>query len=148
MEWMVIFFISWILFFLLVDWQSLKVNIWAGVFTMSMQLAVDGQAIHHGLYAVNNPVVALWGSSLLFTFGPVLVIGILISQFHPRKRLFILANVVILTTLFTLEELILLERDSVVRLNWHTHESIAINFVALAFLSWFCIVVLKKRVVN
>ena len=45
MEWVIVFIANWILFFLLVDWKKLKLNIWCGILAVAQQYAEDVQAI-------------------------------------------------------------------------------------------------------
>jgi hypothetical protein len=144
MDWIILFIISWAFFFLVVDWKRLKVNIWCGLLAVLLQTAVDSQAISHKLYNINNPVIDIWGSSLLFVLGPVFVIGTLLAQFHPSKKWLILANVAVVSGLFSLEELFLIVHKDLIYTNWHYNDSIVVNICAMTVLSWFSIVILNS----
>lgn len=144
MEWVILFCVSWTLFFLLVDWKTLKTNIWCGVVAMVLQMLVDTQAMGHKLYEIKGEFFDIYGSSALFVFGPIFVIGVLLSQFHPTKRSMIIVNVFVLTLLFSLQELCLLTRKSLIYTNWHYSDSIQVNIGAMVLLSWFCIIVIRK----
>lgn len=144
MEWIVIFIVSWLLFIFLVDLKQIKVNIWSGLLAAILQLSVDTQAMSHKLYKINEPVINVFGSSLFFMLGPVLVIALLLAQFHPEKRWMTVLNVFILSGLYSLQELFLISRESLVYTNWHIIDSITVNTVVMAVLSWFSIIILDK----
>jgi hypothetical protein len=86
MERIIRFIAIWIIFFFLVDWKELKINIWCGVFTIVLQMIIDTIFIKNGFYKIEEPIISIWGSSLFFMLGPVFVVAILLSQFQPHKR--------------------------------------------------------------
>lgn len=61
MQWIILLIINWIVFIALVDWKQLKKNIWAGLFAMVLQYAIDSAAILHGLYTIHNPIIEFKG---------------------------------------------------------------------------------------
>lgn len=144
MEWSVLFVINWVLFFLLVDWKTLKINIWAGFFTAFIQMFVDSQFISHKLYVIHNPVIDILGSSLFFQAGPVFVIGVMFAQYHPVKKWAVILNVPVVSTIFSIEEYLLVKSNALEYTNWHQIDSIGVNIAAIGLLSWFCIVILGK----
>jgi len=144
MEWIILFIVSWVLFILLADWKKLKVNIWCGAAAIFCQMAADSMAGHHKLYYIENPVLHILGSSVFFGLGPVFVIATLLAQFHPSRKPLVILNIIILTALYSLQELLLLARHVLVYTNWHFTESLFLNLVVLAALSWFSITVLGK----
>lgn len=144
MEWIIIFLINWIIFLILVDWRELKNNIWAGLLAIIMAIVVDLANTIHGRYVINKHMVDILGSSLFFLLGPVFVIGTLLAQYHPKKRMMAVANVFVLFFLYSAIELILVYRGAVEYLDWHFTDSLAINIGAITVLSWFSIVVLNK----
>lgn len=146
MDWIILFIISWALFIFLVDWKKLRLNIWSGILALVIQTSVDSHAISHKLYKINDPIVCLWGSTLFFTFGPVFVIGTLLAQFHPVRKWVRIANIIIVSGLLSLQELLLIIRQDIVYLNWHSIDSAVVNIGAITLLSWFTIVVLNKGV--
>ena len=145
MDWIILFVVNWILFLLLKGWKGIKANIWCGLLAVAMQLSIDTQAMEHGYYKVDNKVLGMWGSSFFFVLGPVLVIGILLAKYHPQKRLFSILHVIILGGLYSLQEMVLLFRKDLTYTNWNYTDSLVVNFAAIAILSWFSIVVLKKK---
>lgn len=148
MEWVMLFAASWVLFAVLADLSSLKVNIWCGLLAVFMQLYIDYQAIGHKLYSVEKPVVQMLGSSVFFTFGPVLVMGTLLAQYHPYKRWIAAVHVLAVSILYSMQELWLVGRNAVLYKDWSFGESIMINVAVIAVLSWFSIVFLGKRADN
>ncbi len=145
MEWIIIFIINWILFFVLIEWRLLKKTLWCGVFAMLLQLMVDTQAISHNLYEIRNKNIDLFGSSAFFVFGPVLVIGTLYSQYHPKKWWLRVIHVIIVSSLYSLEEYFINKSGQLVYINWHLFDSIVVNISAMIILSWFTAVVLDKE---
>jgi hypothetical protein len=145
MEWLILFIIGWLLFFTLVDFKSLRIHIWGGLLAAFIQLNVDAKALSEGLYKIEKPIMELWGSSIFFTFGIVLVVGILFSQFHPPKKTLAIAHVIVVSILYTLTELLLVQRGAVVYLSWHITNSIYINFGVIILLSWFSVNILHLK---
>lgn len=145
MEWVIFFVISWIVFLLLVDWKKLKINIWSGLLAIVFAAAVDfDNIVDHHRYAINNPIIEIKGSSLFFLLGPVFVMAILMTQYHPRKRLMTVLHVFIISGLYSSMEIILLYRGALQYIDWDFHDSLQINLTVIATLSWFSIVVLNK----
>lgn len=144
MEWLILAVVSWILLLMLVDWSTLKKNIWGGLIAVLLQILVDNTGISHGLYEIHKCRFCIFHSSSLFTFGPVLSVGILMAQYHPKKRIYKILCVLVLTTLYTLQEILLLARENVVYRNWHFADSVGVNLVAMIVLNWFVMVVLNK----
>lgn len=145
MDWIVLFIVSWILLLVRVDVKTLKYNFWGGIAAVLLQFAVDAQAITHKLYSIENSIYNIKGSSVFFVFGPVFVIGLLISQYCSFNRNINALNVVVLCALYSLEEWLLVTRKDLVYLNWHFLDSIVVNFVAMIVLSWFSLIVLRKK---
>jgi len=146
MEWVILFVASWALFAALVDMSKLKMNIWCGLLAVLAQLYIDFRAMEHKLYSVEKPVAQILGSSVFFTFGPVLVIGVLLAQYHPRKRRMAAVHVLAVSALYSAQELWLLGRNAVLYTEWSFGESVVINVAVIAVLSWFSMAVLGKRV--
>lgn len=144
MEWFILAVVSWILLLLLVDWSALKKNIWCGVAAVLLQRVVDGMGVSHGLYELRKFSLCFGYTDIFFDLGPVLVVGTLIAQYHPKTRIMRILNVIALTLLYTLQEMLLFSRGNVVYKNWHFADSVGVNFLAMIILSWFAIVVLNK----
>jgi hypothetical protein len=146
MEWVILFIISWIVFLFLVDWRNLKTNIWGGILSIVLQMSIDRNAVVFNLYKIENGVVNVLGSSLFFVLGPVFVIGILLVQVHPLKRLLTIANVIIASALYSTQELLLISRKVLIYTNWNMLSSIIVNIGAMIIISWFAVVIIKKGV--
>jgi hypothetical protein len=145
MEWIILFIVSWLLFFLMVDWNSLKKNMFCGLFSMLLQLCVDHYFIVLKLYVIKKPIIDLLGTSLFFVCGPIFVVGTLLAQYQPKKKYLRIINLIVLSALFSVQEILLLSRNMLVYLNWHHIESIEINVFAIGLISWFSIVVLEEK---
>ncbi|WP_432661816.1 hypothetical protein R9X47_14720 [Wukongibacter baidiensis] len=144
MEWIILFVANWIIFLLLVNWKELKTNMWAGLLASSMAIIVDFCNISHGRYTINRPVICILDSSLFFVLGPVFIIGTLLAQYHPKRRLLSVLNVIVIFIIYSSTELILVYRGAVEYLEWHFYDSLIINIGAILIISWFSIVVLNK----
>jgi len=144
MEWLILFMVSWIVFFILIDRGTLGKNIWCGIAAVVLQFAVDTQAISHQLYTVQQTIFKIKGSSIFFIFGPVIVIGTLLAQYLPRKRWANVLNIIVVAGLYSLQEYLLLKRGVLVYNNWHFSDSIVVNLSAMIILTWFAMVVLRK----
>jgi hypothetical protein len=144
MEWSILFTINWILFFILVDWKTLKKNVFGGLFITVVEIFVDYHYTSLGLYTIHDPIIEFLGSSLFFSLGPVFVIGTLMAQYHPHKRWMIVVNIIVIFILYSIMELILVKRGVVEYINWSYFASLIINIGAMTIQSWFIIIVLGK----
>ena len=144
MEWVILFVISWVVFIFLVDLKNFKINFWCGVLAMALQLGVDSQAVSHKLYKITDPVICVWGSSFFFVIGPVFVIGTLLAQYHPAKKWMMLFNIIVISGLYSIQELLLIFSDRLLYINWHFINSVFVNVCAVTVMSWFSIVILNK----
>jgi len=145
MEWIILFAVSWILFFLLADWKRLKANILCGLLAIVLQMSIDTAGINHGFYEINNALIKILGSSLFFVLGPVLTIASLLAQLHPGKWWMRVLNVFVLAALFSIQEWLLLVRGALKYTNWNTVNSIMVNICAMIIFSWITIVVLDRK---
>lgn len=144
MEWPILFIINWIVFVTLVDWKKLKKNIFGGLFIVAVAIFVDYHYTSLGFYIIHDPFIKCLGSSLFFLFGPVFVTGTLMAQYHPCKRLMTIINIIVICTLYSIIELVLVSRGVVEYINWNYFTSLIINIGAITVQSWFIIVVLGK----
>jgi len=146
MEWIILFIVSWIIFFLMSDWKSLKRDIWAGLLAIVFALLVDQHNVEHGNYIITKKVFDILKSDdIFFLFGPVFVVGTLITQLHPKKKLFIIFNILVLVFLFFGMEYILVKRGAIIYKDWHFYDSLLYDFGAIIALSWFSMVVLGSN---
>lgn len=144
MEWIVIFIMSWIMFFYLIAWMELKINIWNGILAAIIQLTVDWEGTNHGFYRLVHTKVELFHSPVFFTFGPVFVIAVLLSQYMPSGRWPRIFHVLVLGSLYSILEVLLDMRGCILYFNWDYADSIRVNFTVISSLSWFSLVVLNK----
>ena len=83
MPWVISFFISWILFFTLVDYKELKRNIFGGIAALILGSIVDWGGQKLNLYQFYDVIIP-W-AVCFYKFGPILVMGILFSQSIPKN---------------------------------------------------------------
>lgn len=134
--WLVSAVISWIIFFLLVDWSRIKYTIWGGFITSALQLVVDTGAIHLNLYQVES-VYYILTSSVFFTFGVVFTIGVLYAQTLPENRWMQALSIVVATTLFSSQELLFLKIEVLEYINWRHAASVFVNILVFISYTWF-----------
>lgn len=136
MPWIILFLLSWLLFALLADRRRLALIWWTGLVAAVLQLLVDTTGIRSGLYRVDDPVVALYGSSLFFTLGPGLVVGTLFGMYLPRGGTARVLNVLVWTGLFCSVECLLVESGALVYQHWSKIQSAAVDLMVFTVLSW------------
>ncbi len=146
MEWVTYSTLNWIIFFLLVDWKTLKKNMLGGFLAIAFACIVDSHKVQHEAYYLKNLILELHETSVFFLLGPAFVIGTLIVQYHPAKRWLVVVNVFVFTGFFTAMEYTLVEIGVIEYIHWHYYDSIIINFAAFFTLSWFSIVVMNKKI--
>lgn len=145
LEWIIFFVYSWIIFFLLVDFKQLKTTIWGGILAVLIEIAIDVYGITVGWYSLLNTVLVFFNIPILFTFGPVLTMGILFSQYTPRKVWVKLFSLFSISTLFTIQELLLVNQEVIMYHRWSIYYSIIFNLSVFIVLQWFSMVILRKE---
>lgn len=133
--WLISFIIAWIVFFLLVDWSRLKYTVWGGLFTVAIQLLVDTMAIKMNFYRVEG-LVYIITSSVFFTFGVVFVVAILFTQTLPESRWLQGTNILVISGLFTLQEVLFVQMGVLQYINWNQPASTFINVLVITTLTW------------
>ncbi|WP_066502141.1 hypothetical protein [Abyssisolibacter fermentans] len=145
MKYIILFIANWIVFLLLVDFKKLKINVFSSILAILMVFLVDYRNIVlKNLYYLNDPVIPLFGSSFFFVFGPVFTISILTAQYHPKSNKLIVLYVLVIATLYSLTELLLLKSGALVYVDWSFFDSLLINYPTIIVLSWFYMTVLKR----
>ncbi len=137
MPWLISFIISWIVFFILIDFRNIKKTIFAGIFVMLLQFSADYYAMKYGLYRVDNTIVEIWNSSVFFVLGPVFTMGILFVQYLPRRDKWLrLANIFIWSSMFLLFEIFIINANALMYIKWSRFNSFSIDIAAIMMLSW------------
>ncbi|PAB59925.1 hypothetical protein [Anaeromicrobium sediminis] len=144
MSWIILFIISWIIFFIAVDFKMLKYTIWSGLLAACMEFLIDMLFIGHNLFKTINNLFEIKGVPIIFTFSAPLAMGILMSQYYPKRKLYRILNVFVLSILFYSVEYILLLKGDLIYMNWSFAESLVIDILAIITISWFNLVVLNK----
>jgi len=133
--WLISAIVSWIIFFLLVDWSRIKYTVWGGFITSALQLLVDTGAINLNLYRVDS-VYYILTSSAFFTFGVVFTIGVLYAQTLPENRWMQALSILVATTLFSLQEVLFIRVQVLEYINWFTPASIFVNILVFISYTW------------
>ena len=135
--WIVSFIVSWIVFFMLVDYKLLKKTIAIGFITVVLQLYVDYYAGKYGLYKISNAYITLFDSSAFFAFGIPFTLGIIFVQYLPRNRSWLkLINVLVWSSLFLAFEMLAIYAGILTYTNWNTFNSFTVNVSAFIILGW------------
>lgn len=127
--------ISWIIFFLLVDWSRIKYTVWGGFITVALQLLVDTGAISLNLYRVES-IYNILTSSAFFTFGIVFTIGVIYAQTMPESRWMQALNIIVATILFSLQEVLFIKVQALEYTNWSHTASIFVNILVFISYTW------------
>ncbi|PAB59924.1 hypothetical protein [Anaeromicrobium sediminis] len=144
MSWIILFIVSWIMFFIAVDFKMLKYTIWSGLLTALIEVSIDILYTGHKLYKTVNNVFETKGISIFFIFSVPIVIGTLMSQYYPKKKLYRILNIFIISILFYAVEFILVLKGDLIYINWIWIESLIIDLLTMMSISWFNLVVLNK----
>lgn len=136
--WLAGFIVSWILFFGLADYKRLVPNIFVGIGALAIQVMVDSAAGSLGLYKVTDPLIKLSQSSFLFTYGPVLTMGTLFSQYYPKERHLKIINIFVWTSFFFLFETGVHMYNYLIYTNWRIFYSLSVDMIVLVTLSFIC----------
>ncbi|WP_202710834.1 hypothetical protein [Sporosalibacterium faouarense] len=145
MPWIVSFILSWILFFLLIDFKQLKTNIWGGIVALILASFVDWGGQKLGLYEFHDLIIPWFGCSAFYKFGPVFVIGILFAQYLPRKKKLQGLNIIVQSILFLCLENLIIRTGTAEYVRWHILASLTADLLAFSSLTWFTIAFLKKE---
>ena len=137
MKWVFCAVICWIVLLLVVDYKRLKVLIFSGLLALISQLLVDGFAIDEDFYVINDPAIPIFGSSMFFSIGIVFPMGILVAQTTTRGRKWQTLNVIAWVFLFTLFEVLAVNFEMMVHVDWTYSLSVVINVMVMVLITWF-----------
>lgn len=145
MPWVISFFISWILFFTLVDYKELKRNIFGGIAALILGSIVDWGGQKLNLYQFYDVIIPWAGCSAFYKFGPILVIGILFSQSIPKKLWMQTLNILVFSLLYLFLEAFIINVGVAEYVNWHILASFLFNVLTFSTLTYFSQSFLKNN---
>lgn len=145
MPWVILFFISWILFFTLVDYKELKRNIFGGIAALILGSIVDWGGQKLNLYQFYDVIIPWAGCSAFYKFGPILVIGILFSQSIPKKLWMQTLNILVFSLLYLFLEALIINVGVAEYVNWHILASFLFNVLTFSTLTYFSQSFLKNN---
>ncbi|NLI58016.1 MAG: hypothetical protein GX387_05770 [Clostridium sp.] len=145
MPWVISFFISWILFFTLVDYKELKRNIFGGIAALILGSIVDWGGQKLNLYQFYDVIIPWAGCSAFYKFGPILVIGILFSQSIPKKLWMQTLNILVFSLLYLFLEALIINVGVAEYVNWHILASFLFNVLTFSTLTYFSQSFLKNN---
>jgi hypothetical protein len=145
MPWVISFFISWILFFTLVDYKELKRNIFGGIAALILGSIVDWGGQKLNLYQFYDVIIPWAGCSAFYKFGPILVMGILFSQSIPKKLWMQTLNILVFSLLYLFLEALIINVGVAEYVNWHILASFLFNVLTFSTLTYFSQSFLKNN---
>ncbi|MBC8079644.1 MAG: hypothetical protein H7X86_04820 [Gorillibacterium sp.] len=137
MKWIFCSILCWTILILVIDRKRFKKLFFSGLLAMTAQVLFDGLAIRQELYQIVDPVISIFGSSLFFSVGVVLPMGILVAQFTTRSRKYQVLNIIAWTFLFTLFEYLSVYFNMMKHIHWSMQLSIVFNTMIMVVLTWF-----------
>lgn len=136
LPWVITAIVSWILLYILVDAKQLRRTIFGGIFTLALGSLVDwgGQQLH--LYQFRDLIIPWAGCSAFYKWGPIFVIGVLYTQYLPRKRSLQVINIMVVSLLYLAMEALILQTGVAYYTNWHILASFTVDLTAFTALTW------------
>ena len=144
MPWVISFIISWILFFALIDYKQLKVNIWGGISALILGSIVDWGGQILGIYHFYDVIIPWAGCSAFYKFGPIFVMGILFSQSVPKNLWMQVLNILVFSLLYLFLEILVISTGVAEYISWHILASLLFNILTFSTLTYFSLNFLKK----
>lgn len=136
MPWVISFFISWILFFILVDYKTLKFNIWGGISALILASIVDWGGQKLNLYQFYDVIIPWAGCSAFYKFGPIFTMGTLFSQSIPKKLWMQILNILVFSLLYLFLEALIINTGTAEYIHWHILASLLINMLTFGTLTY------------
>ncbi len=137
MPWVITAVVSWVVFYFLVDVSQLRRTIFGGIFTLALGSLVDWGCQELNFYKFYDVIIPWAGCSIFYQFGPIFVIGIIFTQYLPRKKSLQILNIFVVAFLYLSLERLILQTPVAEYRNWHILASLTVNIGAFTSLTWF-----------
>ncbi|MGI6778454.1 MAG: hypothetical protein ACOX7R_10700 [Acetivibrionales bacterium] len=135
-KWFYTFVVGWIVFLLLIDWSTIRQNIWSGIAAIGLELWQDASAHNVGMYHMLDRGISLFNVSAFLTFGIVFTMGVLFFQFLPMNPKLQLIHLVVFSIGFMIFEFILIEYGVLFEPHWGISASFFDNIIIMGTLVW------------
>ncbi len=135
-KWFFSFVIGWIIFFALVDFKKININIWGGITAVILQLVHDTEGDISNFYHVHDAGLWILKSSVFFTFGLVFTMGVIFFQFIPGNWKLKLLHVLVFVAGFLLFEFIVLKNGMLTYVHYNFWLSVADDILVTLTLVW------------
>ena len=145
MPWVVSFLVSWALFFALVDFHTLKTHVSGGLLTLAAATLVDWGGQHLGLYKFYDLIIPWFGCSAFYIFGPVFTMGIIFSQYVPRRKWLQVLHIVMTSVFYLALEYFIIHTPVAAYARRHLLASAFVDVMTLSALTWVTTTFLKKE---
>ncbi|MFZ5966918.1 MAG: hypothetical protein ACOYVK_07060 [Bacillota bacterium] len=145
MAWLISFIISWILFFLLIDYRQLRRNILGGFLVLALASFIDWGGQHLELYAFHDLIIPWAGCSAFYKWGPVFTIGTVFAQYVPKTKWMQALNIFVVSLLFLALENLVIRTGTAEYIHWHMLASFTVDILSLCSLTWFTVTFIRKN---
>lgn len=135
-KWFLSFVAGWIVFFALVDFKKININIWGGIAALILQLVHDTEGTISNFYHIHDAGLWILKSSFFFTFGLVFTMGVIFSQFIPKNPKLKLLHILIFAAGFLFFELIALKNGMLTYIHYSFSLSVADDVLVTLTLVW------------
>lgn len=135
-KWFFSFVVGWIVFFALVDFKKININIWGGIAAVILQLIHDTEGDILSFYHMNDGGLWILRSSFFFTFGVVFTMGVVFSQFIPRSPKLKLLHISAFVAGFLFFEFIALKNGMLTYVHYSFWLSVADDILVTLTLVW------------
>ncbi len=136
MPWVIVFCLSWILFFVFVDLKTIKYNVFGGILAVALASIVDWGGHWLDLYQFHNIIIA-WGTcSIFYKLGPVFTMGVLFVQLVPSDKWMQLINIIVFSVIYIMMEISIILVGSASYEHWHWIASFMINLLVFSSFTW------------
>ncbi|ABO49876.1 conserved hypothetical protein [Desulforamulus reducens MI-1] len=136
MPWFITAIVSWTIFYFLVDVRYLRKTIFGGIFTLILGSMVDWGGQQLGLYKFYDVIIPWAGCSIFYKFGPIFTMGVLFTQYLPRKRALLVLNILVVSLLYLGLEMVILQTNAAEYKQWHFLASFIVDLGAFTTLTW------------
>jgi hypothetical protein len=135
-KWFLNFIVGWVVFFILVEWKELHVNVWGGILACILQLIHDTSASNSNFYHFYDVGIGLLKTSIFFTFGVVFTMGVIFLQFIPKSTKLKIIHVIVFSIGFLTYEYIVVHYGMLKHLQYSYWISLADNVIVMSTLAW------------
>ncbi len=148
MPWVVTFIFSWILFFIFIDFKSLRVNTAGGLISVLLATLVDWGGGQLNLYHFHDVIISWAGCSIFYKWGPVFTMGTLFVQLVPLDKWLQMVHVLVFSLSYIAMEIMIVYSGAACYEHWHWLASFFINLIVFSTLTWITLLFIRKSIIS